>query len=125
MEVYVSNRDYIPTDAEETDMMRKASNFLYCALEYSCAGSNAITTIQKFKKLRDGISTFWALYDWMKSQGLEYYNVEYNWRVKKNHKLTPNVNGEKFITNYESAVVKLINENEVVSDRMKRIFFSE
>ena len=41
----------------------------------------------------------------------------------KNHKLTLNGNGEKFITDYESAVAKLIDENEVVSDRMKRIFF--
>ena len=116
MGVYVSDRDYIPTDAEETEMMNEASNFLYCALEYSCAGSNAITTIEKFKKLRDGIGAFLELYDWIESQGLEDYNVEYAWRVIKNHKLTPNGNGEKFINDYELAVSKLIDENEVVSD---------
>ena len=110
-------------DAEETEMKIEASNFSYCALEYSCAGSNVITTIEKFKKLRDGIYSFWALYYWRESQGLEDYNVEYLWRVIKNHKLKPNGNGEKFITDYESAVLKLIDENEVVSDRMKRMFF--
>ena len=51
------------------------------------------------------------------------YNVEYAWRVINNYNLTPNGNGEKFITDYELAVLKLIDENEVVSDKMKRIFF--
>ena len=93
MGVYVSDRDYISTDDEVKEMMNEANNILYCALEYSCAGSNAMATIDRFKKFRDGISAFWALYDWMESQGLEDYNVEYAWRVIKNHKLTPNGNG--------------------------------
>ena len=115
----------IPMDPDEHLNHVEANTFLFSSLEYCTATGTANTKIEKFKEDKDGREAFLYLVNWYERGGQKESLAIRAAQMIDDLKLSRNTVGgaEKYINDFEAALMKSCDAGEPLSPRMSKYSF--